>query len=110
MELLSIGTIMEVNGRKLCVIGYTGTEEGRFGYCTVPYPVGYLNLEKTFFIPLDLPVNVLAAGYETEDSQRMLTVMNNFFQLAQKVPAEQMPQVMAKYKAAVDALRKEGKL
>lgn len=110
MELLSIGTILEVNNRKLCIVGYTGSDEGHFGYCTVPYPLGYLNLEKTFFIPLNLPVNVLAAGYETEDSRKMLTVMSNFMQLAQKVPAEQMPQVMARYKATVNALRKEGKL
>lgn len=110
MELLSIGTILEVNNRKLCIMGYTGSDEGQFGYCTVPYPIGYLNLEKTFFIPLDLPVSVLASGYETEDSRKLLTVLSNFIQLSQKVPAEQLPQVMAKYKAAVNALRKEGKL
>jgi len=110
MELLSIGTILEINGKKLCIMGYTGTEQGRFGYCAVPYPIGYINLDKSAFISLDQPVTVLAPGYETEDSRKLLTVLSNFFQLAQKVPPEQMPQVMARYKKAVDAMRKEGKL
>lgn len=81
-RLLTIGTIVEKENYKFCVIGYGDIEEDEkiiCGYYVVSYPLGYLDLERTFFIPKDTEMKVIAMGYRTEASDNYLELMEKAF-------------------------------
>ena len=66
MKLLSLGTIIKVNEIKVCIIGYTSVEkEGTsvMGYLVVPYPLGFVNIDNVFFIPIHMDFEIVAEGY-----------------------------------------------
>ena len=75
MKLLPLGTVIEINNCKACVIGYTSVEKESTmicGYFVVPYPVGFANIDKVVFVPRDSEIDVLAQGYMTIPSERAI--------------------------------------
>lgn len=110
MKLLPIGSIVKIKEYKLCVIGYTSmTKEDKTqcGYYAVPYPIGYINVEKTLFIPLSVDAEVLAYGYQTEASEKAVGLLGIYFDAADTIGPNKISLVIDAYKKAVDKIRKE---
>lgn len=105
MALLPIGSVIEVNHIALCVIGYaTIPKEDKNvpGYYVVPYPMGYINIKKVFFIPTETEMEILERGYEDEDSKKVMFMVESNFKLAKVMTPEEYPTVIEKYKQEID--------
>ena len=112
MKLLPIGSIIRIKEQKLCIIGYTSIskeDKTHCGYYAVPYPIGYINVEKTLFVPLAVNVEVLAYGYQTEASEKSIGLLGTYFSAADTIGPDKIPLVIDVYKKAVDKVRKEEK-
>lgn len=67
MKLLPLGTIIKVNEIKVCIIGYTSVQKEEasvVGYFVVPYPLGFVNIDKVLFIPAGMDFEIIAEGYD----------------------------------------------
>lgn len=105
MKLLPIGSIIELKGHKMCIVGYTSvTKDGQTqcGYYAVPYPVGFVNARATLFVPTDAVTRVLQEGYQTQGSQKLLGLLGTYFQASDVLGPEQILAVAQAYKKAVD--------
>lgn len=112
MKLLSLGTVIKINDCKACIIGYSTTERDSktiSGYILVPYPIGFTNIDKAVFIPFDTKFDVLAEGYSTEISNRMLNLIFNGIDAVKDVPIEKLIQFNQKYKEFILSKREESK-
>lgn len=110
MKLLPIGSVIRIQEHKLCIIGYTSmSKEDKTccGYYAVPYPVGYINVEKTLFIPLTTNFEVLAYGYQTEVSGKAVGLLGTYFEAADVLTPDKISRVIDAYKKAVDKVGKE---
>ena len=94
MKLLPLGTIINVNEYKLCIIGYSSAEKDSAsvaGYLAVSYPLGFINIDKTFFIPhYQEDLEVIAEGYKTEESEEFLGSVAKIFESIQETPREDL--------------------
>ena len=93
MKLLPLGTVIKANDHKVCIVGYTSVEKDAnttCGYFVVPYPLGFVNIDKVFFIPHYQEVEVLAEGYKTEPSERILDTLSRSFEMIEKVSLEDL--------------------
>ena len=94
MKLLPLGTIIKVNEHKLCILGYTTAEKENAsvaGYFVASYPLGYINVDKMFFIPrYQEDLEVIAEGYRTADSGKALNAAANAFEKICNTPREQL--------------------
>lgn len=93
MKLLPLGTVIEINNCKACVIGYTSVEKELTticGYFVVPYPVGFVNIDKVVFVPRDSKINVLAQGYKTIPSERAIDAIANSLDAVSGVSQEKL--------------------
>lgn len=110
MKLLPIGSIIKIKEHKLCIIGYTSMtreDKTQCGYYAVPYPIGYINVEKTLFIPTSMSAEVLAYGYRTEASEKAVELLEIYFNAADTIGPDKVPFVINAYKKAIDNQRKE---
>ena len=93
MKLLPLGTVIIVNNHKVCIIGYSTIEKESItsnGYLVVSYPVGFTKIEKTFFIPCDAEFEIIAEGYKTIPSEKILETLGKGFKLAEKFSLAEM--------------------
>ena len=77
MKLLPLGTIIRVNEHNVCIIGYGSGKNEKVtgdGYLVVSYPLGFTNIDKTFFIPHNYDFEIIAEGYKTEASSIALNI------------------------------------
>lgn len=107
MELLPLGTVIEVNNYKLCIIGYTSVEKENksvVGYFVVSYPIGFTNIDKVFFIPHSNKIKVISLGYKTSSYDGLLRVLGKSFDMAQSISIKELSKmngVIASGKAEV---------
>ena len=93
MKLLPLGSVITVKDRKVSIIGYASVDKDEIstaGYFVVPYPIGFTNIDKVFFIPHNTPIEVVAEGYKTESSKQVLDVLAKGFEIAQKIPYDDL--------------------
>lgn len=110
MNLFPIGTVVEVNDKKLCIVGYTSMQkedEVQCGYYAVSYPIGYINVERMFFIPASLSMRVIKLGFQTEASEKVLELLGIYFDSAKMIAPEKISLVIDAYKKALNKLKKE---
>ena len=84
MKLLPLGSVLRIKDKKVCIIGYTSVEEEAtsiMGYVVVSYPLGFINIDKTFFIPLNLEYEILAEGYITKPYEKLLDTIGKGFEM-----------------------------
>ena len=89
MNPLPIGTVLELNQHRLLTIGYTsvpGKNKSVPGYWAVPYPIGFLQMEKLLFVPADAALTVIAPGYSNEVSLILRNTFMNQLDLYQNSP------------------------
>lgn len=101
MKLLPLGSIIKVNNRKLCIIGYGSAdkeEQSVCGYFVVMYPVGFTNIEKVLFVPHYTEFEVAAEGYKTVPSEKILDTLAKSFEMVEKVPDEELLKIDAALK------------
>lgn len=109
MKLLPLGTVLKINNHKVFIIGYTSTEkDGKsvLGYFVVPYPLGFINIDKVFFIPYREDYEVLAEGYATDTSRQLLGRLAKTFTMAENLSTEQLAAINKAIQLA--ASKKEG--
>ena len=71
-KLLAIGSVIDLGGKTLSVIGYTvgETKDGKKpGYVLVPYPFGFVSFDKFLFMPADASATVLFEGYTDKEGE-----------------------------------------
>lgn len=93
MKLLPLGTVIEINNCKACVIGYTSIEKESktvCGYFVVSYPVGFTNIDKVVFIPCSSEFTVLVEGYKTLPSERVLDIIVNGIEVVKDISQEKL--------------------
>lgn len=112
MKLLSLGTVIKINDCKACIIGYSSTERESktiCGYILVSYPIGFTNIDKAIFIPFDAKFDILAEGYSTEVSNRMINLIFNGTDAVKDVSQEKLIRFNQKYKEFILSKREESK-
>ena len=75
MQLLPIGTIIEINGIELMIMGYRDyqTEKFNFFYIVSVFPIGFTGDENSLsLIPIDQDYKVIATGYLDIESKQYL--------------------------------------
>lgn len=88
MQLLPLGTVIQINNKKAFIIGYSSVEKDQVkltGYFVVSYPLGFTNIDKVMFIPHDLNFSILAEGYKTKASEILLNTVSKSIEMAEKV-------------------------
>lgn len=106
MRLLPLGTIIKVNEIKVCIIGYTSAEKDAAavcGYFVVPYPLGFININKVFFIPQNMNFEIIAEGYKTKASEQILDTISKSFEMVEKLPYEELMKFQEAYKKIVSS-------
>lgn len=96
MNLLPLGTVLKVRGHEVLIMGYTSAERGDVtaaGYVVVPYPLGFTNVDKSFFIPHDEGFEVVAEGYATPASTAALAAIAKSFELAANASYEDLVKI-----------------
>ncbi len=105
MNLLPIGSVITVNEHKLSIIGYSNVkseDKGKVGYYVVPYPVGYIGIEKTFFVPFDIEMTVLSEGYRTEATDALLKLLGDSLEMTKDMHSDTVEKLLSVYKKAID--------
>lgn len=110
MEFLPLGTIIKVNDYKLCVIGYTSAKKDSAdvaGHLAVSYPLGFTNIDKVFFIPCHQKVEILAEGFSSNGSKKLLDTMAKAFTTLKDVPEEEIEKSREILKNALSSQKEE---
>ena len=101
MNLLPLGTIIEINNHKVCIIGYSSAEKengSEYGYFVVSYPLGFTNVDKMFFIPHSKDFKVIAEGYKTVKYEKFLKALSKSYEILRDVPEENLRNIYLSYK------------
>ena len=109
MRFLPLGTIIKINNHKMCIIGYTSVEKDAIsvgGYLVVSYPIGFTDIDKTFFVPHNAELEVLEEGYKTKASDAVLNTLGKGLSLADKMSVEDISRINQAYKK-ISLLKKE---
>lgn len=74
MEILPIGSMIEVNGVESIIMGYHRTQEKqiKFYYILGLFPFGYVGNDKMILFPVDSEYNIVFRGYEDEEGRKYL--------------------------------------
>lgn len=111
MKLLPLGSVIKINEIKTCVIGYSFVEKDNTtigGYFVVSYPLGFINIDKVFFVPQNSVFETLSEGYKTISSEKILNVFAKSFALVKKVSYKDLVKFNNEYKKLI-SIQKEGK-
>lgn len=93
MKLLPIGSIIKVNGHKVCIIGYGSEnkeENSVCGYFVTLYPIGFTSIDKVLFVPHYEKFEVVTEGYKTTSLEKILATLAKSFEMVEKVPDEEL--------------------
>ena len=110
MELLPIGTIIKKTEVKFCVIGYSGLKKEaktQVGYFVVPYPVGYIDAEKAFYIPVTASVEVVSYGYQSKTSKELVKLLGIYYGAAQEIGEEKTAAIFKAYQKTAKAVEEK---
>lgn len=112
MELLPLGTVIQVNNNKAFIIGYSSVEREQVithGYFVASYPLGFTSVDKMVFIPHDFKFKVLAEGYKTRASEHVLKTLSKSLEMVKTVSYDDLAKFNQLYKESVSSI-KEGVL
>lgn len=110
MELLPIGSIISITGKKFCIIGYSDVkkeEKAYGGYVVVLYPLGYISLEQAIFVPAVEPVEVVAYGYQSKTSKELIKLLGTYYDVAKEIGEEKTAAIFEVYKIAAQNLEEK---
>lgn len=96
MDLLPLGTVIQIDNNKAFIIGYSSVARGEtesIGYFVASYPLGFTSIEKVAFIPHNYKYSVVAEGYKTESSEKLLQVLSKSFDLLQHNSVEDVAEL-----------------
>lgn len=96
MGLLPLGTVIQIGTDKAFIIGYSSAVRGGtelIGYFVTSYPLGFTSIEKVAFVPHDYEYSVVAEGYKTEFSEKLLDVLSKSFDLLQHNSVEDIEEL-----------------
>lgn len=88
MKLLPLGSVIKVNNHKVCIIGYGSDdkeEKSVCGYLVTVYPIGFTDIDKVLFVPHYTEFEIVAEGYKTELSEKVLDTFAKGFEMLEKV-------------------------
>ncbi len=103
-KIMPIGTIINKNNNIFCIVGYGDIEVNDktiCGYKMVPYPIGYLDIQRVFFISCEEPFVVISEGYSDSLSQKYLELIQKIFLLSEKIDRKQLDTMIKEYKRVV---------
>ena len=101
MKLLPIGTVAVHEERWFLIVGYGVSElhgQQESGYYAVPYPLGFLSMEKLLFLPDSSEIEVVQEGFLDEFSAGILELFESQIETAKKEPEQ--------YQRAVERIRR----
>ena len=101
MKLLPLGSVIKVNNHKVCIIGYGSDDKETksvCGYFVALYPVGFTSIDKVLFVPHYMDFEVVAEGYKTVPSEKILDTLAKGFEMVEKVPDEELLKIDAALK------------
>lgn len=109
MKLLPLGTVIKTNNNKAIVIGYASNEKDgneTYGYFAVSYPIGFTNTDKVAYIPHDSEFEIVAEGYKTDASEKVLELVAKSLEMMKSVPLEKIEDFNRLYKDAISNIEK----
>ncbi len=101
MNLLPLGTVIKIEKFKALIIGYSSVEkenESISGYLVASYPLGFTNINKVVFLPYDFEFEVLAEGYKTKTSDKVLNMLSKCLDITKDVSYEDLDKFNNEYK------------
>lgn len=110
MELFPIGTIIKMQEKKFCIIGYSCAkkeEKTQGGYFIVPYPLGYIDAEKSFFVSAASPVEVISYGYQSKTSKELVKLLGIYYGVAQEIGEEKTAAIFKAYQKAAQTVEEK---
>lgn len=96
MDLLPLGTVIQILNNKAFIIGYSSVKKGEretIGYLVVSYPLGFTSIEKVVFIPHNSEYSIVSEGYKTEPSEKLLQVLSKSFEQLQHNSVEDIAEL-----------------
>ena len=100
MKFYPLGSIIRMNGHKVCIIGFgCADREGKsvYGYYAAPYPVGFTEAGSILFVPHYADFEVVAAGYRTAASEAALDAFARGAERLAEVPDEELEKLNAAF-------------
>lgn len=91
MDLLPLGTVIQVDEYMAFIIGYSSVEKNHAtstGYFIVSYPLGFTSIDKVVFMPHDYKFSIVAEGYKTVASAKLLKVLSTSLDSAKHISIE----------------------
>ena len=110
VKLLPLGTVIKIKNCKACIIGYSTTmRESKTicGYFLVSYPIGFTNIDKAVFVPADEQFEVLAEGYSTMISSKVLDMIADGIESLKDVSREDLIRFNQRYKEIMLSKRED---
>jgi len=106
MDILPIGSVIELNGIELLIMGYHRTEEiqMKFHYILTLFPFGYVGNDKTILLPIDGKYNIVFRGYEDEECRNYLSMRRDIIETLNNRDMRELKKMLDKI---VEAGRKE---
>ena len=84
-KILPIGSVIKVENAKLMVVGHFSKEKdnkNKYYYMAVPYPIGYLSVDKTVYVACDCDdYEVLHEGYQSEKGKQYTEQLSKLSEL-----------------------------
>ncbi len=104
-NILPIGSTISMSNTLFCIVGYADKEKNGktvCGYTVVPYPLGYLNAEKVFFVPVDKVEKIISKGYENPSFEIYFQLVAKTFEYAEKISTSDLNNLIKKYQGILE--------
>lgn len=102
-----MGSVINRNNISFMTVGFASIKKEKelvCGYYVVPYPVGFISIQKVFFLPVNAQYSVLAQGYVNDASAPILELLGQYFEKSKYLRPEDYPKILEKIKQTIDLL------
>ena len=99
MKLLSIGTVIKVNGIDLIIMGYRDIQNDKFNfyYVVSVFPIGFVGMQDSMsLLPVDADYEVVSNGYMDAVGERFLKGNNEKIDALRDASPESVEQLLDK--------------
>ena len=105
MKLLPIGTILQVQDKKMIILGYRMEEEEEFKhyYIGAAYPLGIVDRSTLALLPIQAPYDVVFEGYKDSSYESFIINREQLYELTLQNTPEQGD---CEFQKAVNAIEK----